>query len=153
LEMPGCLKDLVASCPTDDSCVYASSDAGSVVDICFASGVRASETSQSGAVPTVANVLKAGGSPCYSFAVDLGASDSSRYTTLLYTWRDAAGNIVATGSSSGMANPSHEITCLVGGEKTVCNGPVPRTSTCLIDDLGVTNGKGTINRCTRGICP
>ena len=46
LELPACVKNLVAACATAGTCTSEGTDAGAVSELCFASGVRASFTGE-----------------------------------------------------------------------------------------------------------
>ena len=110
-ELPGCLRALLASCETTGACHTTISDAGSVDQTCFASGVRAAFTQVPNAAGCngamgVVQVFKADGSPCYSFEQLNNPNTACESGTI--TWRDAAGLVVARGTASygGISQPS-----------------------------------------------
>jgi hypothetical protein len=164
LRLPSCVSNLLSACPFS-SCVYSARDGGQET-FCFGAsagadgGVRATLTSLSTAfncsTPTLLAVTKADGSPCYSFEDDEPTSlDCSGHT---WTWKDASGQVVATGSSY-YPNHSAQITCAAGGEKTSCGQSSPPgtpPSTCCGIGIGGSalcpDGLNPFG-CAAGSCP
>jgi hypothetical protein len=109
LQLPTCLVDLLAQCPTNGACVPCPADAGSPQDsgvdgsapppdVCYPSGVRVSYT---GRAPTyggtdsstlTAQVKKANGALCYTLETFSWYGGES----VEYTWKDVASNTVVT---------------------------------------------------------
>ena len=152
-----CLTNLLASCEPQGACT-SSSDAGVTAAICFESGVRVtySKVSKTGACAGFSNVTvvtKADGSPCYSFEsyFDSGmACEGERYT-----WRDAAGQLVASGVRNPYDNPSTRVLC-TGGVASTCHNPAPlgaSTPCCGITNLGTSQCMYASQQCTAGSCP
>lgn len=116
--VPSCLQELMAACPTD-TCVGSGpvGDAGSAQ--CFASGARSqSEPSQTCPnaptrldLNTLVTVTKADGSLCYT--VDHCCMDIHACEYMGFTWKDAAGDVVATGASDA---EGYRVTCAATGE-------------------------------------
>ena len=98
LELPDCVKALVAPGATAGTCTSERTDGGALSEICFDSGVRASFMGDyaAGAGTRVVQVKKADGAPCYSFET----SSTTGGEILRYVWKDAAGQVVATGDNS-----------------------------------------------------
>lgn len=129
---PTCLTDLFAACPIDGACVSHAGDAGVGDRYCFASGARAERTNVSvcGAVSQpnddVVTVTKADGTACFTvttswFGCEVGT----------YTWTNAAGTVVAIGSTQGggtggIGGPSLE--CAGTGETISCQKGCGRTA-------------------------
>jgi hypothetical protein len=168
LELPKCVSDLLAACPTTGSCVRSENDAGQV-DMCYGvdggagggGGVRtvftpshdpAMDCGFTGAGTTV--VSKADGSPCYSFeAHEPQTMDCETHT---WTWRDASGQVVATGSLTFVPHLTSQITCAVGGAKTTCTerAQSPSTSCCNVSASGLSCQAGAQpSTCVAGACP
>jgi hypothetical protein len=147
LELPACVKNLVAACATTGTCT-SEGTAGTVSDLCFASGVRASFTGEFAGTSgsKTVSVTKADGSPCYSFETSLHGGEQ-----LQYTWKDATGQVVATGSNSGgFGTPSVQIMCAGGGETKTCDFS---TDTCCdLTNLGNATCVSPVS-CTSGTCP
>src|SRR5262245_9581232 len=144
LQLPGCITSLFASCPPEGTCVNGFTDAGSLSDTCFDSGVHASRGSVAnalacrGSATQVTRVTTADGSPCYSF--ESYADPDMACTGFRFTWKDASGQVVATGVFNPDASPSTTVTCTNSGEALSCYWPNPAGApppTCYgISDLG-----------------
>jgi len=152
LELPACVKNLVAACATGGTCTSAETDGGTVSDLCFASGVRATFSGQIGGTsssPRTVRVTKADGSPCYSLETALIGGELYRYT-----WKDAAGEVVATGTNTPFETPSFKIMCADGSETKTCHSPVtsPTGACCTLSDLGNATCVSPVS-CTAGSCP
>jgi len=124
LALPECLRSLIASCAPQGACVASGTVEAS--DICFDSGVRATWATVDVADPTACNlgvrtvtIAKADGAPCYSIESRIDSSlgcEGARYT-----WKDASGQVVATGQRDYDSNTS--ITCATTNEVVGCKGP------------------------------
>lgn len=153
LELPDCVKNLVAPCATSGACKVEAIDAGAAKNTCYASGVQ---VSQSGVVyssgPTTVktfSVTKADGSPCYSLETSLIGGEVYRYV-----WKDAAGEVVATGSDDRFTNPTNTITCANGGQTRTCHSPSinPTGACCTLNEFGNATCSNSIP-CPAGTCP
>jgi hypothetical protein len=118
---PSCLQALFAACPTDGACTRPAGDGGSADSSrrCFASGVVATSASEADASigpTTIVTVTKSDGSVCYTLEDALVAAHGLE--TGLWTWKDPAGNTVATASYSTEAGSSVGLACAVGGVPT-----------------------------------
>jgi hypothetical protein len=94
-------------------------DGGVNLSYCYPSGVRADTMNGNGCAPMESRVYKPDGSLCYieqTVPTVVGGVFCEGST---YTWRNAAGSAVATGSTfvGGMT-----IECSSTGEKLECNG-------------------------------
>jgi hypothetical protein len=133
-------------------CVVETTDRGFASEICFPSGVRATFSGNavvSSAGPKIVHVTKADGSPCYSIETSLFGGEVTRYV-----WKDAAGQTVATGSNDPYGNPTHQITCVGGGQTRSCHSPPfsPTGACCSLTELGnATCMAGP--PCVAGTCP
>jgi hypothetical protein len=134
---------LVASCATEGMCTAVRPGGGATSDIYFDSGVHVSFVGAlAGDGDTqVVSVTKADGSPCYSFEATWGHIVANMDVRMTYTWKDAAGQVVATGSSFSVdAMTSTGITCSAGAQvscQSRQNGSVgPPTPCCTIGSLG-----------------
>jgi hypothetical protein len=105
------------------ACARGVDDAGIVTAVRFASGVHV--TWENG-VTIVMRVTNPDGTACYS--LELSRSPASG---TIYTWKDSAGNVVATGQESN----GTQITCANGDQTPLCYGS-GRMSTCCLDDFG-----------------
>jgi hypothetical protein len=129
LLLPDCVTSLLASCPPEGTCVIGVADAGTLSDVCFASGVHASFTSVSngtscrGGSTRVTQVTKSDGSPCYSF--ESYADPDMACTGFRFTWKDASGQMVATGTFNPDTIPNTMVTCAGTGEALSCNRNIP----------------------------
>jgi len=145
---PSCLRDLVADCPLEGSCQSVAGASG-VERACYASGETVAVTyfgtctmSSPDLYRQVFAVRKADGSPCYSFETACNCSGLCESST--WTWRNAAGGIVATGSSD-MTN-GVQVTCAATGES------------CQLGGLGSSGFTGSclpnppVVACTAGSC-
>jgi len=135
-------------------------DGGPLTAACFDSGVRATfapvDDPTTCGEHVVAQVTRADGSPCYSY--EKYGVTVTRCEGTAYIWRDAAGQVVATGTSNPYSNPTHQITCANGGQKKVCHNPIISTNTgacCAISELGVAGCGLPLGhtRCRTGTCP
>ena len=114
-----------------------------MADVCFVSGVHAkfssvANTSACGGSSRVVQVTRADGSPCYSYETYVVQGTFCEGTA--YVWKDAAGQVVATGTSNPYSNPTHQITCANGGQKKTCHNSILFTDTgacCGITELGI----------------
>jgi hypothetical protein len=68
-------------------------------------------------------VTKADGSPCYSF--ESHADPDMACTGFRFTWKDASGQVVATGTFNPDALPDTTVTCAGTGEVLSCNRNIP----------------------------
>jgi hypothetical protein len=144
LQLPGCVADLLASCPPEGTCNIGITDAGVLADACFASGVHASFTSVEnapgcrGGATRVTRVTKPDGSPCYSF--ESYADPDMACTGFRFTWKDASGQVVATGIFNPDTTPNTMVTCTRSDETLICNRPIPggaSSAQCIgISDFG-----------------
>ena len=135
-------------------------DGGPETDVCFDSGVHATfatvaDTNSCGG-RRVVQVTRADGSPCYSY--EKYVSNGTACEGTVYTWKDAAGQVVATGTSNPYSTPSHQITCTNGGQKKTCHNPIIFGSTgacCGITEVGVAGCAPPVvhGRCRTGTCP
>ena len=175
LTLPGCLSDLLSACPLATPCVYSTDDAGDISNYCFAAaatdaggGARATVISvlnlnggngDCGAHFTLATVVKADGSPCYTFENhEPVESDCTQHT---WIWKDASGQTVATGTWQRgvyVGQPAYAnivgITCAVGGAQTSCKDPPPG-SCCEVSSFGSAACPDGVNvtACAAGACP
>jgi hypothetical protein len=161
LQVPGCLVDLLASCAPQGTCTSGATDANMVSPVCFASGVRAAlshgqSADSCGGTTQVVDVTKADGSPCYSF--EWYGALSQGCEGFRYTWKDASGAIVATGTQNYYAVPTLSITCAANGEAQSCTDrPVtgPSDPCCAVGDFGAagcTRPASAGVECPRGAC-
>jgi hypothetical protein len=151
LKLPDCVQALVASCQPGGTCVSELTDGAAWSQLCFSSGVRATTEGDfvgSGGSKVI-SVSKADGTPCYSFQTTLIGGELYQYV-----WKDAAGQVVATGSEGPFSTPTAQLTCAVGGQTTTCNGSIvnPTGACCSVSLLGNTTCGGT-PACTTGRCP
>ncbi len=149
LELPACVKNLVAACATGGTCTSEQTDGGAVSELCFASGVGATF---SGAVfPKTVRVTKADGSLCYSFETYLIGGE-----LLQYTWKDAAGEVIASGTDTPFETPSFKIRCADGSDMKTCHSsPLtspPPSACCRLSDLGNATCVSALS-CSAGTCP
>ena len=116
LDLPGCLRDLFATCSITGACTYQPSDAGTSPRLCHASGASSVTTgsvcSTMGGGQTIV-VSKADGSVCYTL-FHLGDT-SQACESETYRWNDASGALVATATVRG-SDP------ISGGVKVGCGG-------------------------------
>jgi len=163
LELPGCLRDLLAQCAPEGPCVSTTAPAG-FGTFCFDSGVSASATPASdsracgGDVNTM-KVTKADGTPCYTYEAYTDASSTDCELTR-YTWKDAAGNVVATGMSKPSPSWDLTITCGATSETAHCAGPrpdrYPPDGCCTLSQFGSAVCRAGVPvgvACTNGVCP
>jgi hypothetical protein len=149
LHLPDCVKNLVAPCDTVGACMAEVNAAGDLSQLCFDSGVRASFSGVDASTGAgVARLSKADGSSCFSFeATDVGGG------ALAYTWKDAAGQVVATGRNDPLGVPTIAITCAGGGETATCYNPPssPMSFCCGVSGLGNSTCDGAV-ACDVGTC-
>ena len=101
LTVPSCLQELYAACPESGACTVERTDAGVDQSYCYPSGVRAEYTMNGGGCsPTELRVYKADGSLCYIEQSERTNPPNVICEGSSYTWRNAAGAVVATGVSS-----------------------------------------------------
>jgi hypothetical protein len=150
LELPQCVKTLVGACATTGACTSEATSTGAS-EICFDSGVGASIMGTGTAIDTrIVRVSKPDGSPCYS--LESGVLITGEVVRTV--WKDAAGQVVATGDNNPFATPTHQITCAVGGETRTCHNP-PQNPTglcCDISELGNATCVAPLS-CSAGTCP
>ncbi len=145
---PRCLLDLIATCPLAGACQYNAVN-GLDQKFCFASGETVSVVGTSGAgqlAVSVTEVRRSDGTLCYSIETVCGTVCESGS----YTWRNAAGAVVARGQHSGYAT---SVTCEATGE--TCNGGTSASDptgweSCAT--LAVTSPAAGLG-CTPGSCP
>lgn len=131
VELPACVKDLIAACPTSGTCSTPKvQNTGVPIPYCFANGVHAVSTNLATPASDGMQVSKPDGSLCYTYEQVSG--------TGAHTWKDAAGNVVATATvTTDSRQYVHvEVACTIGGETTVCDGGFIRSNTCCIADFG-----------------
>ena len=162
LELPNCLRDLMAPCAPVGMCV--SDSAGG--QICYASGARAStsplnEPLACDHIGTSAQVNKADGTLCYTFE-SYAELTPGRCIAHRYTWKDAAGNVVATGMDDTDVDGTSElvmnISCTATSEVSACQQPTlpPRPDRCCGLSLfgGAVCAGGVLEpSCEAGTCP
>src|SRR5215510_8061808 len=97
---PGCLRDLMAPCSIAGACTYQTDDAGNPTSFCYASGAHStsmgSRCTTTGPSLETASVSKPDGTLCYT--VSISASPSQACENETYTWKDASGATIATGT-------------------------------------------------------
>jgi len=169
--------DLLSTCPPVAPCAYSVGDGGTE-SVCFAVGADAGTGAGAGAratvttVPfsqltgqgTIATVTTADGSPCYSFEYLAPTQDDDMVHT--WTWKDATGQVVASGSLSLVPGPAvgeysnlGVITCAASGAETSCLDAyfTPySTQCCDVSTYGAAvcpNGVSRSSACTVGGCP
>ena len=163
LELPACLQQLIGQCAPEGACIMTTAPAG-FGTTCFDSGVSASAnvTSDSracgGNVQTM-TVAKSDGTPCYTFESYLDASNAACSVTL-YTWKDAAGNVVATGMASPSPSWDLTVTCAMTAATARCTLPMPDhyppDGCCNLTAYGsaVCRAGAPVGvACTNGVCP
>jgi hypothetical protein len=161
LELPDCLRALLCACAPEGKCVEEASgpDASNV---CFETGVRASlgYMAGSGSCPhgdLYVHVPKANGTLCYRYEAYTATSTACEVTQ--HTWKDAAGNVVASGtSSSSLSGRITQITCATTGVTASCGEPVsvsPADSCCGVSRFGTAACTAGVPNalCTSGSCP
>ena len=157
LELPGCLRDLLAPCAPEGACVTPPMQGGA--NVCFETGVRVSrdDVGDSATCRTVARVSKADGTLCYTYEFMAGVMYACELAG--HTWKDAAGNVVATAHSSAYPNWGVTITCAATGDIAACGGSPSAPSSnscCAISDYGAaacTAAGVAHSSCTAGSCP
>jgi hypothetical protein len=124
---PSCLAQLAAPCLIGGACTYtADPNIGGKDDWCFGSGVRLSSdpvTSCNGPQETIETtnltVRKPDGSICYTLEWTCNCANGCADTGAV-TWKDPAGNVVATGHTT---NQSTSISCASAGDQVTFNCP------------------------------
>ena len=86
-------------------------------------GFRLLGSRSSGGTTGVTRVTKADGSPCYSF--ESHADPDMACTGFRFTWKDASGQVVATGTFNPDVVPNTTVTCAGTGEVLSCNRNIP----------------------------
>ena len=94
---PPCLRELFASCPLTGSCRQSPPDGGSQ-QVCFASGVKQERTGAACGKSEL-KVARADGSLCYTLEIN-NSGPTMACERGTYTWKDASGQVVATGGFS-----------------------------------------------------
>lgn len=125
MQPPPCLRDLFAACPTEGACQARKTDGGIPEQQCFASGVKVLYSGNQSCSEQIAmslvQVRRADGAPCYTLEVSLSpraqACEQSQYT-----WRNPAGHIVATGSTSAGMGLMLNVQCATTGASMSCSG-------------------------------
>jgi hypothetical protein len=163
LELPGCLRDLLAQCAPEGPCVSTTAPAG-FGSFCFdsrvsASAIPASDSRACGGSIQTMQVNKPDGTPCYTYATYADAS-STDCELRRYTWTDAAGNVVATGMSSPSPSWDLSITCGHTFETSRCAGPrpdrYPPDGCCYLSMFGAAVCQAGVPvgvACANGDCP
>lgn len=154
LQVPDCVANLLAPCPTTGACMYEPTDAGT--SWCFDSGVKIAWSVVpdarvcAGGGITVAQIFKPDGSACYSFESYLdGVAACEAWS---YRWKDANGQVVATGLAT-IPQPQLTITC-TSGSSARCTGAAAEC--CGVGPDGTpacTGGMQTGVTCNVGTCP
>ena len=144
LQLPGCLRDLFATCPMTSPCTYEPSDAGTPQRMCFASGARSVTegffcTASGGGQTTV--VSKADGSLCYT--LNQSGNQWQACEVESYRWTDASGALVATATVQGRSGFPPGVT--VG-----CSGSAATTISPNWEDAPALFGH---EACSPGTCP
>ena len=144
LQLPGCLRDLFATCPMTAPCSYEPADASAPQHMCYASGASSvtegfSCTTSGGGQTTV--VRKADGSLCYTRNASENVSQACEIES--YRWTDASGALVATATVRGPGSSPVGIT--VG-----CAGGA---ATLISTDWSAANAFFGHEACTADTCP
>jgi len=173
LTLPKCVSDLLAACPPIVPCVYSLGDGGSE-SVCFAVGADGGLGVAGGARATVTTVpvsptgpgsittvTKTSGSPCYSFEYLRPTQYDDMVST--WTWKDANGRVVASGSLSLSPGPAvgefsnvGVITCATGDTETSCRvpyGSMPRCCDVYYGAAACPDGVNPSPACAAGGCP
>jgi hypothetical protein len=148
---------VVASCAPAAACTTGLNDAGSTASFCFAGGVHVALTNVAssldcGGFVTIASFTRSDGSPCFSFEsyVDIGmACEGTRYT-----WKNAAGAVIATGLRNPYNVPTLAISCAGTAEEQTCDSGAlggPPNDCCNIANLGLPTC--SYPYCPQGNCP
>lgn len=113
--MPSCVLDLAAACAPAGACTTNVAHD----NWCFANGVTASYTGNSctSSTGSTLRVNGADGALCFTFESKANAGMACESGTFL--WRNADGQIVATGGGGGLGLT---VTCAASGEKASCSG-------------------------------
>jgi hypothetical protein len=125
---PSCLAQLASSCLLGGACTYSTDpNIGGKFEWCFGSGARVSREpiTYCGSDPPQMNeatrltIRKPDGSVCYTLEWTCSCQDPCVETGAV-TWKDPAGNVVATGQTTYQ---STRISCARGGETVILNCP------------------------------
>lgn len=190
--LPGCVRDLMASCVQPSGCGYAPVDAGPIgscnPDLARATSMTAQDAK--GHWMRTLSVQNADGTPCYSFEKyenisratggtgGIGGSGSPGGAggtggaggaagagglpvnfclgTCAYTWRDASGRVIATGTLMwGPSYASTMISCQLTDEKASCAPPsmMGDPMRCFVHDDGTASSGAPVVTCASGTCP
>jgi len=102
--LPACISDLVARCPPMGECSMTPFGNGPLTT-CFANGIKVKTNIMFGTdLSIMGQTLNPDGSTCYAFD-GMSAGDG-----INLTWRDATGNVAATGTAN-MATMALSVTC------------------------------------------
>ena len=137
---PACLAALLASCELQGACSVADVNGdGTVLNRCFAGGVKVVSNKGTECANTDDHVYKRDGSLCFTRSVVGFAGHACEGVTT--TWKDGSGTLIATETgASGAAHQMNTITCAASGDETVCTDGV-----CDWDALSTPS-------CTDGTC-
>jgi hypothetical protein len=138
--IPTCLQELIATCPLEGACQAWVNDGGAagapVQRLCYESGMRVimredPPISFCGLLKQTTEVRRADGLLCYTKTVEYINHCEGR----AYEWRDAAGNLVASGSfvraGGGLPPYLYSIRCAATSETASCMEPYLTTVSCL----------------------
>jgi hypothetical protein len=144
---PSCLGDLFAACPMDGECHYA---AGVGLEYCFASGtsvdyVTSHTCGASDVTSDKYTVNKSDGSLCYTFEA---VWHPSCEFVAQWSWKNAAGEVVATGSGDWGQGTHAGVQCAAGGASVTCSG-----GSCPFSGLTGALGPFGPTTCSAGTCP
>ena len=149
---PRCLIDLIATCPLAGACQY-SGMVGGDQRLCLAGGesVTVVSVNATGGLGggTNTEVRRSDGTLCYSIEMRCGTFCESNS----YTWKDAAGAVVARGLYGGLRADNTEsttVTCEVTGE--TCNGHNAAADARECITSAVTEPTAGLG-CMQGSCP
>ena len=159
LELPSCLRDLLAPCAPQGACVAPATPVG-WGDSCFDSGVRTSASLMPspglcGDTTFVMKVNKPDGTLCYTFESFQDEACQFRWLS----WKDAAGNPIAQGVSGADPDWEVSIVCNTSRETVVCGGPppiqYPVPGCCNVTQFGNAECAGGVHMsaCASGTCP
>jgi hypothetical protein len=144
VQLPACLKTLLASCQLQGACTVADVIGdGTQLASCFASGVVAISSKGAECNNREEHVYASDAGLCYVRSSVAYAGHACEGPTT--TWKDASGTLIATestGSAGSLGVQSLQITCAATGERAVCEDP----ATCGWDAL-------TGPECSVGKCP
>lgn len=160
LALPGCLQELLAPCVPAGACVTQAEPMSS--QTCFASGVRVSQgymVEPQACAPgaSYVHVKKPDGSFCYRLESYVDASIDCHLTR--FTWKDGAGNVVATGTyDTRTHNWTMRIACAATDESVQCvesTATAPPVGCCNLSAFGapLCAGGDRPETCAAGTCP